>query len=274
MKNDTARNWEDILQNAIKIARNAGAILRQGWGRVDHIEFKGEVDLLTVYDRRAEEIIISGLTDLYPDHHIYSEEKGDIGPAGSDFSWSIDPLDGTTNFAHGFPSFAVSIGLFYRTNRVVGVIYNPVMDELFAAAENLGAYLNGVRMQVSATNLLDRALLATGFAYNRRTAEDNNVGNLSRFIRRCQGVRRAGSAALDLAYVACGRLDGFWEMGLHPWDVAAGTLIVRQAGGQVTDFTGGHDDHPSGKRIVASNGLIHDEMLSILNRNDVDDLSE
>jgi myo-inositol-1(or 4)-monophosphatase len=147
------------------------------------------------------------------------------------------------------------------------------MDELFAAGDGLGAYLNGVRIQVSAIKMLDRALLATGFAYNRRTAEDNNVSNLSRFVRRCQGIRRAGSAAMDLAYVACSRLDGFWEMELHPWDVTAGTLIVRQAGGQVTDFNGGQVDNPSGKRIVASNRLIHQQMLSVLNQSDSGNLS-
>jgi myo-inositol-1(or 4)-monophosphatase len=261
---EPSRNWEGVLQNAVKIAKKAGAVIRQGWGRVDHVEYKGQVDLLTEYDRKSEEIILSSLTELFPDHHIYSEEKGDVGPAGSEFSWSIDPLDGTTNFAHGFPCFAVSIGLLHRSNGVVGVIYDPIMDELFAAGEGLGAYLNGVRIQVSSTRTLNRALLATGFAYDRRTAENNNVDNLSRFVRRSQGIRRAGAAALDLAYVACGRLDGFWELGLHPWDVAAGTVIVRQAGGQVTDFNGRQVDNVSGKRIIASNGHIHQEMLDVL----------
>lgn len=265
MNNDRDQNWEQVLEIAIRIARNAGGILRQGWGHAGQVEYKGEVDLVTEYDRRSEAYILSELAASFPEHHIFSEEAGDIGPAGSDFTWSIDPLDGTTNFAHGFPPFAVSIALLYRSTGVVGVVYNPTLDECFSAAEDLGAFLNGVRIQVSPIEKLDQALLATGFAYNRRTAADNNVTNFSRFIRRCQGIRRAGSAAMDLVYVACGRLDGFWEMGLHPWDVAAGTLIVRQAGGQVTDFNGGDDDHPSGRRIVASNGRIHQEMLDVLN---------
>jgi myo-inositol-1(or 4)-monophosphatase len=176
----------------------------------------------------------------------------------------VDPLDGTTNFAHGFPPFAVSIGLMYQSEGLVGVVFDPTRDELFTAGAGLGARLNGAPITVSRTLSLDRALLGTGFAYDRRTEVDNNVKNLARLIRRCQGVRRTGSAALDLAYVACGRLDGFWEMNLLPWDVTAGSLIVRQAGGRVSDFFGGDDDHSSGRRIVASNGYIHDEMLAHL----------
>ena len=256
---------EYICDSAAGIAREAGDVLRQGWGRVRDVEFKGEVNLVTEYDRQAERLIVTALKKKFPLHHIYAEEYGDAGYPNSDFTWLIDPLDGTTNFAHGFPVFAVSIGLAHRGERLVGVIYDPLRDEMFTAGNGLGACLNGETIHVSDTMLLDRALLATGFAYNRRTAKDNNVNNFARFVRRCQGVRRAGAAALDLAYVACGRLDGFWEMGLHPWDVAAGTLIISEAGGQVTDFDGDDRDHPSGRKIVASNGRIHAEILLVLN---------
>lgn len=222
------------------------------------------MNLVTEYDRRAEARILTAIQEKYPHHHICSEEQGDVGPKDSPYTWLIDPLDGTTNFAHGFPPFAVSIGLMQQNIGLVGVIFDPTRDELFAAGAGLGARLNGAPITVSKTPSLDRALLGTGFAYDRRTEADNNVENLARLIRRCQGVRRAGAAALDLAYVACGRLDGFWEMNLLPWDVAAGTLIIREAGGHVTDFAGGDDDHGSGRRIVASNGHIHSEMLSLL----------
>ncbi len=253
-----------FLDVTIEIVRAAGAILRQGWGRAGQIDFKGEVDLVTEYDRRAEALIVAALLERFPTHHIYAEEQGDAGPGDSPYTWLIDPLDGTTNFAHGFPVFAVSVGLMHRGERLVGVVYDPTRDELYTAGKEMGARLNGGRVRVSEVPTLDQALLATGFAYDRRTAADNNVGNVARFIRRCQGLRRAGAAALDLAYVACGRLDGYWEMGLNPWDVAAGTLIVQEAGGQVTDFAGGDQEHPSGKRIVASNGRIHSEMLDVL----------
>jgi len=254
----------DILDITIDIVRAAGAILRQGWGRAGQIDFKGEVDLVTEYDRRAEALIVTALRERFPTHHIYAEEQGDAGPGDSPFTWLIDPLDGTTNFAHGFPVFAVSVGLMHQGERLVGVVYDPTRDELFTAGLEMGARLNGAPAHVSETGTLDRALLATGFAYDRRTAADNNVGNVARFIRRCQGLRRAGAAALDLAYVACGRLDGYWEMGLNPWDVTAGTLIVQEAGGRVTDFHGGDREHPSGRRIIASNGRIHAEMLDVL----------
>ena len=253
-----------LLDSAIETALAAGAILRQGWGRAENIEYKGDVDLVTEYDRQAEVTILAALQEKYPRHHFYSEEQGDLGPGDSPYTWLIDPLDGTTNFAHGFPLFAVSIGLMHRGEGLVGVIYDPTRDELFTVGAGLGARLNGAPITVSKTPNLNRALLGTGFSYNRRTKVDNNVENLARFIRCCQGVRRAGAATLDLAYVACGRLDGFWEMDLHPWDVAAGTLIIRQAGGRVTDFAGRDDDHASGRRIVASNERIHDEMLDAL----------
>jgi len=256
-------NQLELLDRAIDIVRAAGEILREGWGAAAEIDLKGEVNLVTEYDRRAEALIVNALLEEFPSHHICSEEQGDVGLSDSPFTWLVDPLDGTTNFAHGFPVFSVSVALMHRGEELIGVVYDPTRKELFTAARDMGAFVNGAHVHVSATAKLDTSLLATGFAYDRRTAADNNIRNVANFIRRCQGLRRAGSAALDLAYVACGRLDGYWEAGLHPWDVAAGTLMVREAGGSVTDF-GGNRQHASGRQILASNGRIHREMVEVL----------
>jgi myo-inositol-1(or 4)-monophosphatase len=238
--------------------------LHEGWGHVGRVEHKGDVNLVTEYDRRAESLITDALQEAFPDHHIYAEEGSDIGLQSSPYTWLVDPLDGTTNFAHGFPVFAVSIGLVHRAEGLAGVIYDPTRDELFTAGAGRGAHLNERPIEVSQVDSLDEALLATGFAYNREWAADHNIPYLDAFLRRSQGIRRAGAAALDLAYVACGRLDGHWEMHLHPWDVAAGILIVTEAGGRVTDLRGGHEFDQSGREIVASNGRIHDAMLEVL----------
>jgi myo-inositol-1(or 4)-monophosphatase len=255
---------QETIEKAAGIARAAGALLREGWGHVGRVEHKGDVNLVTEYDRRAEALITDALQQEFPDHHIYAEEQGDIGLGSSPYTWLVDPLDGTTNFAHGFPVFAVSIGLVHRGEGLVGVIYDPILDELYTAGAGRGAQLGQRPIAVSQVESLDSALLATGFAYDRAWAADHNLPYLDKFLRGSQGIRRAGAAALDLAYVACGRLDGHWEMRLHPWDVAAGTLIVREAGGRVTDFSGGHEFDHSGREIVASNGRIHDAMLKIL----------
>ena len=255
---------QETLEKTASIARAAGALLREGWGRVGRIEYKGEVNLVTEYDRQAGALITEALQAEFPDHHIHAEEHGDIGLESSPYTWLVDPLDGTTNFAHGFPGFAVSVGLIHRGEGLVGVIYDPTRDELYAAGVGLGAHRNGRPIEVSGVDRLGRALLATGFAYDRDWAADHNLPLLDRFLRKSQGIRRAGAAALDLAYVACGRLDGHWEMRLHPWDVAAGILMVTEAGGRVTDFDGGHERDQSGREIVASNGLIHDAMLEVL----------
>lgn len=255
---------QDTLDKTVGIARAAGLLLRRGWGRPGQVEHKGQVDLVTDFDRQAEALITNALRVEFPDHTIHAEEQGTVGLADSPYTWVVDPLDGTTNFAHGFPVFAVSIGLVHRGETLVGVIYDPLRDELFAAGAGRGAQLNQNPIEVSQIDTLAQALLATGFAYDRAWAADHNLPYLDRFLRRCQGIRRAGSAALDLAYVACGRLDGHWEMRLHPWDVAAGILLVTEAGGRVTDFDGGHQRHHSGLEIVASNGRIHDAMLQTL----------
>jgi myo-inositol-1(or 4)-monophosphatase len=262
-----------ILEKATSIAQDAGALLREGWGNVSQIEYKGEVDLVTQYDTRAESLIIEALQRNFGEHAIHTEEEGQIGNGSNPYRWLIDPLDGTTNYAHGFPVFSVSLALTHRTDEgryapIVGVIYDPIGDECFTAVKGDGAHLNGRRIQSSDVPTLDEALLSTGFPYDRRTRPHNNTGHFAQFIRRSQGVRRAGSAALDLSYVACGRLEGHWEIDLHPWDVAAGILVVQEAGGRVSDFEGG-PDYLSGERIVASNGHIHDQMLEVLALGDV-----
>jgi len=252
------------------IARKAGDGLRAAYHRPREIEYKGEIDLVTQADRDSEAAIVAALREHFPDHAILAEEAAGAGAEGyisRDVPmWVVDPLDGTTNFAHGFPVFAVTMALVDGGEPVVGVTYDPMRDELFSAARGRGAQRNGEPIRVSETGTLRKALLATGFPYDRHVAEDNNIESLSRFIRRAQGIRRAGAAALDLAYVACGRLDGYWEFRLHPWDVGAGILLVREAGGVVTDYAGwrGSDLPLCGAEIVASNGRIHEDMVGVL----------
>jgi len=262
-------NDEAILHIAIAVAHEAGAIVRQAFPQtaLTQVDLKGAVNPVTETDKAAEALIIERLREAFPDHRILAEEThGDDwrawdvpGPP----MWLIDPLDGTVNFAHGFPFVGVSLALLAEAKPAVGVVYDPLRDETFAASAGGGTTRNGRRVRVSPVGRLADAFLATGFAYDRRTAVDNNTQRLDHFLRRSQGVRRAGSAAVDLSYVACGRLDGFWEKGLHPWDVAAATLIVQEAGGQVTDFDGG-PNYLSGEFFLASNGLIHDEMLRVI----------
>ncbi len=255
---------EEALRVAVEVAHEAGALLRERFGHVQRVAFKGEVNPVTEADAEAEALILARLRGAFPDHRFLAEEGGgdewrEPGPP----IWLVDPLDGTNNFAHGFPHIAVSLALVDRGEPVVGVIYDPLRDETFAACAGGGATLNGEPIRVSQVRRLADAFLATGFPYDRRTAPDNNVARLDHFLRRSQGVRRAGTASLDLAYVACGRFDGFWEIRLKPWDVAAGVLLVREAGGRATDFAG-TPDCLSGEEIVASNGLIHDEMLRVI----------
>ncbi len=256
---------EDVLRTAITIAHEAGEIIRRAFPRsvLSSIHYKGDVNPVTETDLEAERRIVERLRAAFPDHRIFAEESGgDAWQSPGPPIWLIDPLDGTNNFAHGFPHVAVSLALVADGEPVVGVIYDPLRDETFAAVAGSGAALNGEPIHVSTVADLSEAFLATGFPYDRRTATDNNVERMGRFVRRSLGVRRAGAATLDLAYVACGRLDGFWEIRLAPWDVAAGILLVREAGGRATDFDG--TPHClSGAAIVASNGLIHDQMLEV-----------
>ena len=259
---------KDIFKLAKKIAQGAGAIQRRHLGRIKNIRFKGDINLLTEVDQACEKFIIDKIKAHYPDHDILAEESGTSYSQSSDYRWIIDPLDGTTNYAHGYPFFGVSIGLEYRGKIVCGVVYDPIRDELFSAVKDKGADLNGKPICVSKNQSLKKSLLATGFAYNVHETEIDNLDHFSNFIKTAQAVRRDGTAALDLCYVACGRFDGYWELGLWPWDVAAGYLIVEEAGGRVTQFRGMSFD-VYGKEIVASNGLIHDEMKTSLARGKV-----
>jgi myo-inositol-1(or 4)-monophosphatase len=224
---------------------------------VHDIQEKGEVgDLVTEADKKSEQVILDSLERYFPSHKILAEESGGASLNGSEFVWVVDPLDGTTNYAHQFPFVAVSIGLLYRNEPVLGVIYNPILNELFQTAKGLGAKAQGQSIHVSKTAALQNSLLATGFAYNRRHTLDNNYAEFCRFTHLTQGVRRAGAASLDLAYVAMGRLDGYWENGLKPWDIAAGAILVREAGGIVSDYDASNLKLESG-RILASNPLLH-----------------
>jgi myo-inositol-1(or 4)-monophosphatase len=259
-------DYEIALQTAIAIAHEAGAVVREAFPQaaLARVELKGAVNPVTETDIAAENLIIARLHDVFPAHRFYAEESGgDEWCTSGAPIWLIDPLDGTVNFAHGFPHIGISLALLVDGGPAVGVIYDPLRDETFVAAVGGGATRNGRPIRVSPVKRLADAFLATGFPYDRRTAIDNNTERLDHFLRRSQGVRRAGAAVLDLSYVACGRLDGFWEKGLHPWDVAAASLIVQEAGGRVTDFGGG-PDYLSGEFFLASNGLIHDEMLRVI----------
>jgi len=254
----------DILNIAVDTAQAAGALIRQRFGSVMDVNYKGTVNPVTTTDTEAEAIIIQRLHSAFPHHLILGEESGGSHWNTTKPIWLIDPLDGTNNFAHSFPHICVSLGFMDHGEYAVGVIYDPLRDETFTASRGGGAWLNGSLIHVSKTTPLSRAFLATGFPYIRRTASFNNARMFDYFLRRSQGVRRAGSAALDIAYVACGRFDGFWEPSLHPWDLAAGALLVEEAGGRVSDFSDGVSRLISGEEVVSSNGLIHQEMLDVL----------
>lgn len=257
-------NWNEHLQVAIEAARLAGSYQRHRFTSPLSIELKGDKDLVTEVDRESERLIVQQLLNRFPDHSILAEE-GSCPHRESPLCWIIDPLDGTTNFAHGFPWFCVSIALEADGELVAGVILNPIHDELFTATRGGGAFLNGRRLRVSERSPLKDTLLGTGFPYDCASDPVNNFDNFMAFQRAARGIRRAGAAALDLAAVAAGRLDGFWELKLKPWDVAAGVLLVREAGGMVSGFDGSEYSifH---NRILASNGLIHGEMAAMLER--------
>jgi len=254
--------WQEYLDTAVEAALTAGRFQRYRLASQVEVAMKGDKNLVTEVDRESERLIVGHLLARFPDHSILAEE-GEYPETGSPLRWIIDPLDGTTNYAHGFPWFCVSIGLESAGEPVVGVIYNPVNEELFTAVKGGGAYLNGRRLHVSTRSPLRDTLLATGFPYDCANDPDNNFDNFIAFQKAARGIRRAGAAALDLACVAAGRLDGFWELKLKPWDVAAGFLMVREAGGTVTTFDGAPYD-VSNHRIVASNGRIHGEMVAML----------
>jgi len=243
-------------------ARAGGAVLREGFGKTHKFRLKSSrVDLVTEHDRRSEEVIIAVIKRRFPEHSILSEERAPVD-TGSTYKWIIDPLDGTTNYTHNYPIFAISIALERAGEIVLGLVYSPILDELFLAERGRGATLNGKPIHVSRTAELSQALLATGFPCELERIS-LNLKYFADFIHRAQAVRRDGSSALDLSYLACGRFDGLWEMDLRPWDVAAGALIVREAGGRASGFSGGELDI-YGNEILASNGLIHQEMVQVL----------
>jgi myo-inositol-1(or 4)-monophosphatase len=245
------------LEVAIEAAQEGGRVLMEEFARPVHISYKGDADLVTQADQRSEKLVVERLRREFPDHAIIAEEGGGK-EAKSPFRWHVDPLDGTTNFAHHFPAFAVSIGLEEAGELIAGVIFNPANGELFTAERGQGAFLNHQPIHVSRTDRLAVSLLGTGFPTHKRM-ENPNIHFYWQFTLASHGVRRVGAAALDLCMVACGRLDGFWEFGLKSWDTAAGTLLIREAGGKVTDFSG--KPFAPGERVcVASNGLIHEEM--------------
>ncbi len=252
----------DYLKFMQAIAREAGTILKRELPNKRQIDFKGEINLVTEVDRMSEDLLVARIRHAFPQHGILSEESAELR-CSSDYRWIIDPLDGTTNYAHGYPVFCVSIALEVKTEVFYGAIYNPIMDEMFTVEKGKGAYLNGRKLLVSDTAELSRSLLATGFPYDIRESQENNINYFNAMAVKAQALRRAGSAALDLAYLAAGRFDGFWELKLKPWDTAAGALMIKEAGGEVSDLGGNSHDLAS-PHILASNGKIHRQMMEIL----------
>lgn len=251
-----------MLNFAIETAREAGQILLEKFGRKINISFKGDINLVTEADLASEKLIVEKIRSYYPKHSILAEESGAATIDESVWKWIVDPLDGTTNFAHGYPCFSVTLALEHRGEIVVGVTFDPTRDEMFAAERGQGATLNDRKIRASETESLKDALLVTGFPYNAKEREDFTA-HFMKFMISSRGIRRDGSAAIDLAYVACGRFDGFWEEGLNAWDVAAGVLLIEESGGRVSYY----DDSPFSiytPPICASNNLIHREMLTIL----------
>lgn len=253
---------DHVREVAFNAARAAGALLKERVGKIKNIDYKSAFNIVTDVDKASEQMIISMLKKHFPDDQILGEESG-AHAASSARRWLIDPLDGTTNFTHGYPFFSVSIGFEDQGRMRLGVVFNPISDELFWAEEGKGAYLNEQPIHVSGNATLATSLLVTGFPTDTQSAKISNMAEFSRLTDATHGVRRDGSAALDLSFVACGRFDGFWEFKLAPWDLAAGTLIVREAGGNVTNLVGGEFEMSTG-HVLATNGLIHDEMTRLL----------
>lgn len=260
------REAQEALRLAERLAREAGAIQRERYETPFQIETKGTTtDLVTEVDKQCEALIVSTIERERPGDAILAEEGGGTDDRSAEWCWVVDPLDGTTNFAHGYPRFCVSIGIERNGEREAGAIYDPLLDEMFLACRGGGATRNGKPISVSSEATLENALAATGFAYDVHKSQDDNLANFARMIKATRAVRRDGSAALDLCYVACGRFDAFWEFKLHAWDVSAGVVIVEEAGGRCTDVLG--ETVPrSGVEIIASNSAIHDTILELLER--------
>jgi myo-inositol-1(or 4)-monophosphatase len=255
-----------MIQLAIEAALAAGKFLKQSVGNIKTVEtkFGQETNLVTEIDKKSEELIIGMIRKQYPDHDFLAEESGSHDRR-SEYRWIIDPLDGTLNFTHAVPLFSVSIAVEHRGEIIAGVVHEPNLGELFTAEKGKGAFLNQKPIRVSRVNRLIESMIVTGFPYTIRDNPDNAVQHFVNMLMQAQGIRRLGSAAVDLAYVACGRFDGFWEVSLSPWDMAAGVLLVQEAGGRFTDFKGSASS-VYGKQVVASNGLIHNMLVDILGR--------
>jgi myo-inositol-1(or 4)-monophosphatase len=251
-----------MLNFAVRVAQDAGRLLRDRLGTRIDISLKGAINLVTDVDLASERLIREAIASHYPKHQILAEEGG-LAESSSEYRWIVDPLDGTSNFAHSYPVFAVSIGLEYRGEPVLGVVYDPIREELFTAERGGGAALNNRPIRVSSTAELGSSMLSTGFPYDIKTSKLTNLNHWSNFAMKAQALRRDGAASLDLCYTACGRFDGFWELNLGPWDTAAGALIAREAGARVTDFAGGAFSVYK-PEIIASNGLIHDAMIDVI----------
>lgn len=256
--------FEKYLKIAEEACRRSGDIQKKGLNQDFNIAHKGEINLVTDVDHACEQEIVSLIQGTFPDHDILAEE-GSGKRKDSEFKWIIDPLDGTTNFTHAYPLFCTSIALEYKGEIVVGAVYEPNRDEMFLAAKGNGATCNGKSIQVSKVDQIIQSLLCTGFAYNIKETSNNNLDHFQNFLHEAQAVRRDGVAAVDLCYVAMGRFDGFWELNLFPWDMAAGSLILQEAGGKITTFSGGSFDVYQ-KDILATNGAIHGKMVQILGR--------
>jgi myo-inositol-1(or 4)-monophosphatase len=267
MSVDRSIDLAAALVVADDLAHRAGALLREALQQPRQIDYKGAINLVTQADRQSEALLVEGLLKAFPDHHIVGEEGGSTGAPieTAAYRWYIDPLDGTTNFAHGIPHFAVSMAMAGSDGKpLIGLVYDPMRDECFRATRGQGATLNNKPLQVSTIPDMAQSLIATGFPYDRWTNPDNNTEEWLSFIVRTQGITRMGSAALDLCYVAAGRFDGYWEMRLNPWDVQAGLLCVEAAGGRISNYHGKIDGVYDGVEVVASNGLIHDRMLTVI----------
>ena len=256
---------KQTLEFVKKVAIETGRFQLTKLGRIRSISYKGRMNLVTDVDKSSEEIILKRLKKKFPGHLFLSEESGGVYKNSPSPKWVIDPLDGTTNYAHGFPFFCVSIALEKEGAIVLGVVYEPIRGELFTAIRGSGAFCNNKRIRVSLAKSLKKSLLATGFPYKFGKDMRRNIVNFKNFMMAAQAVRRAGSAALDLCYVASGRFEGFWEMDLHPWDTPAGALIVEESGGKVSDFSGGPFNYHK-KEIIASNSKIHSAMIKVLSR--------
>ncbi len=257
-----SNRWAPHLAAAVRAVREAGRIQRRSFHAVHSVSFKAETDLVTEVDHACEQAVVRILRKAFPEHDLLLEETSPP-QTGSPYQWVVDPLDGTTNYTHRYPHFCCSIALRYRGKTVLGAVLDPYRDELFTTVRGRGAYLHRDRIRVSRETRLIRCLVGTGFPYDLRTAEDNNVESFNRVVPEVQSIRRSGSAALDLCYLASGRLDGYWAVKLAPWDAAAGVLMVQEAGGRVTDRSGGRNiEGPKG--LVGSNGRIHRNLMALL----------